>query len=54
MLWKVMEFSIRRLLDEIVYVTLDFESGFGNIFDICSIGYNIDVAMMELMMFDID
>lgn len=28
MLWKVMEFSIRRLLDEMVYVPLDFESRF--------------------------
>lgn len=27
-LWKVMEFSIRRLLDELVYVPLDFESRF--------------------------
>jgi len=50
MLWKVMEFSIRRLLDEMVYVPLDFESRFLGKEIISVFGYRFGKSGMSLIL----
>lgn len=48
MLFKVMEFSIRRMLDEMVYVPLDFESRFLGKEIISVFGYRFGKSGMSL------
>ena len=48
MLFKVLEFSIRRMLDEMVYVTLDFESRFLGKEIVSVFGYRFGKSGMSL------
>ena len=50
MLWKVLEFSFRRMLDEMVYVPLDFESRFVGKEIISVFGYRFGKSGMSLIL----